>query len=164
MTLGGGTALGVSYLIYIILEFNLPTCQYLGNINNEKRMYEIMGELFISPPMINFYVENYHIEKDLSRRSKPVKYVTHKDSYNIPYYSFKDVSGLFLFNQNDEKAKKKIYIKLYLKPEINFSDPISYSDYINQKELFWRRNRFLDSLMAFKETRYILRMKRYTLV
>ena len=27
MKLGGGIALLVSYLIYIILEFNLPTCQ-----------------------------------------------------------------------------------------------------------------------------------------
>ena len=174
MTLGGGIALGVSYLIYIILEFCSPICKYLMNINTDQRMYEKMGKLFITPPVINFYAECYHYythhyttrdsKGRIQHHSERRKVVTHRDSYDLPYYSFKDVSGLFLLNLNQTKAKQKVYIKLYLKKEINFSDPISYSDYINQKDLFWRRNRYLDSLMHFSETRYIPGMKEYNLV
>ncbi len=74
MKLGGGIALGVSYLIYIILEFCLP--KYLGNINNEQRMYEILRELLITPPIINFYAESYHVESRHmgGSRSKSLKY------------------------------------------------------------------------------------------
>ena len=50
----------------------------------------------------------------------------------IPYYSFQDVSGLFILNQ--EKMKNAVFIKLELDKEINFADNISYYDYLMQKQ------------------------------
>ena len=172
--LGGGISFCVSYLIYLILEFCSPTCQYLMNIRDGESMYEKMGKLFITAPVINFYAECYHYQTrhyttrdnkgHVHHHSSQTKVVTHTESYNLPYYSFKDVSGLFLLNLNEAEVKQKIYIKLHLKKEINFADTISYSDYINQKDLFWKRNRYLDSRMNFTETRNIPGMKEYNLV
>ena len=62
------------------------------------------------------------------------------------------------------QAKKKAFIKLHLQKEINFVDSISYNDYLNQKDLFWRRNRFFDVHMDFNETRYIPGMEKHNLV
>ena len=137
-------------------------------------MYEKMGRLFITPPVINFYAECYHYvthhyttrdsKGHTHRRSTTRKVVSYRDSYNLPYYSCKDVSGLFLLNSNEAEIKNKIFIKLNLKKEINFADTISYSDYIGQKDLFWKRNRYLDRYMDFRETRYIPGMEEYNLI
>ena len=64
------------------------------------------------------------------------KVVTHGDSYNLPYYSTKDVSGVFFIENGACSSSKKTFIKLYLQKEINFVDSISYNDYLNQKDLF----------------------------
>ena len=165
---------GITYPIYIIIQFCSTTCQYLKNINTDQNMYEKMGRLFITPPVINFYAECYHYvthhyttrdkKGHTHRRSTTRKVVTYRDSYNLPYYSCKDVSGLFLLNSNEAEIKNKIFIKLNLKKEINFADTISYSDYIGQKDLFWKRNRYLDRYMDFRETRYIPGMEEYNLI
>ena len=64
------------------------------------------------------------------------KVVTNRDSYNLPYYSTKDVSGVFFIENGACSSSKKTFIKLYLQKEINFVDSISYNDYLNQKDLF----------------------------
>ena len=73
----------------------------------------------------------------------------------LPYYSARDVSGLFLLDIAKENASQKAFIKLHLQKEVNFADSISYSDYIMQKDAFWMRNRYRDALMDFDETRTI---------
>jgi hypothetical protein len=74
---------------------------------------------------------------------------------DLPYYSTKDVSGLFLLDVNQTVNKNKMFIKLHLLKEINFADEISYFDYLMQKDSFWRRNRFRDVHMDFHEKRNI---------
>jgi len=169
-----GIGFGISYVIYIILEFCSPTCSYLINKQIDQGMYEKMGKLFSTPPVINFYAECYHYETHTyttrdsegktQTHTETRKVVTHTDSYNMPYYSTKDVSGLFLLRMDIAQAKEKAFIKLHLQKEINFADAISYSDYLTQKDLFWRRNRFYDVHMDFRETRYIPGMDKHNLV
>ena len=169
-----GILFGISYVTYIILEFCSPTCSYLMNKQVDQGMYEKMGRLFATPPVINFYAECYHYETHTytttnnegktETHTETRKVVTHTDSYNMPYYSSKDVSGLFLLRMDIAQAKQKAFIKLHLQKEINFADAISYSDYLTQKDLFWRRNRFYDVYMDFSETRYIPGMDKHNLV
>ena len=137
-------------------------------------MYSQMLKLFSTPPVINFHAECYHYEthhyttKDsegkVKHHTEQRRVVTHTDSYNLPYYSTKDVSGLFLLRMDLAQAKNKAFIKLHLQKEVNFADSISYMDYINQKDLFWKRNRYLDVHMDFTETRYIPGMEKHNLV
>lgn len=95
---------------------------------------------------------------------KKEKVTTYKDTYTLPYYSERDVSGLFYLNCNMAYVRRKCYIKLNLEKEINFADEISCMDYENEKEYFWQRNRFRDSQFDFKETREIPGMKSHNLV
>ena len=60
--------------------------------------------------------------------------------------------------------KKKAYIKLHLKTEINFADAISYMDYIQQKDAFYRRNRPKDDYMDLKESRTVPNLEEYNLL
>ena len=90
-----GIGFGISYVIYIILEFCSPTCSYLINKQIDQGMYEKMGKLFSTPPVINFYAECYHYETHTyttrdsegktQTHTETRKVVTHTDSYNMPY-------------------------------------------------------------------------------
>lgn len=137
-------------------------------------MYEKMGDLFKRAPTITFDARCYHYEtrhyttrdKDghVHHRTERVRIDTHHESMNLPYYSAKDVSGLFLLDIDRAAASKKAFIKLHLKKEINFADAISYMDYTMQKEAFWRRNRYRDVHMDFNEYRTIPGFVEYNLI
>ena len=147
----------ISYLIYIILEFCSSTSKYLRNKKTGQEMYSTMGTFFRSPPSIIFDCQCYHYEivHYSTRDSKGNehyhtrhdKVVTYSESYSMPFYSARDVSGLFYLNCDEALVKKKLYIKLELQEEINFADEISYMDYEYYKEEFWKRNRFRDVYM-----------------
>ena len=153
------------YIVYIILELCSPTFGYLRHQKGNDRMYEKMGELFRTAPVITFHCVCYHYEtkhttyKDsnghVQNRTERVHVNTHSDTMELPYYSARDVSGLFLLNIAKANASQKAFIKLHLQKEVNFADAISYSDYIMQKDAFWMRNRYRDALMDFDETRTI---------
>ena len=156
---------GSSYILYIILEFCSTTAKYLCNKKTGEQMYEKMGSLFNAHPTITFDCQCYHYEivhytsrdkeGNIHHHTRKDKKITYTESYSIPYYSWRDVSGLFYLNCDEAYAKKKCYIQLNLLEEINFADEISYMDYEIYKEQFWRRNRFRDVYMDFKETRKI---------
>lgn len=61
---------------------------------------------------------------------------------NLPYYSIKDISGLFLFKLNVSEFKKKCFIKLFLEKEINFVDSVVYMD--NEQKNYFEKKRFYD--------------------
>ena len=155
----------ISYLTYLILEFCSSTSKYLRNKKTGQEMYETMGTFFRSPPSIIFDCQCYHYEivHYSTRDSKGNehyhtrhdKVVTYTESYSMPFYSARDVSGLFYLNCDEAFVKKKLYIKLELQEEINFADEISYLDYEIYKEEFWKRNRFRDVYMDFNETRKV---------
>ena len=157
--------ISIIYLIYIITEFCSPSFSYIIHLNKNDTMYEKMGKLFQTPPTITFTAECYHYEtqhyteKDsngrVTHKTRRRKIITFFDTMNLPYYSTKDVSGLFLLDVNQTVNKNKMFIKLHLQKEINFADEISYFDYLMHKDSFWRRNRFRDVHMDFHEKRNI---------
>ena len=165
---------GVIYAIYITLEFCSPTSKYLCHKSSNEGIYQRMGMHFQTPPEIIFYCECYHYERrtHYSRDSKGrrhkhtsrVKVTTYTETYYFPYYSERDVSGLFYLNCDKAYVEKKHYIKLELIEEINFADAISYYDYERAKSAFWRRNRFRDVHFYFNEERRIPGMYHHNLV
>ena len=168
------TVFGVFYLTYMIVEFCSPTARYLCNKSSDQGMYQKMGRNFQTPPEICFHCECYHYvdveyyttDKDGNkhRHTRKEKRVTYTERYALPYYSERDVSGLFYLNCERAVVEKKHYIKLELKEEINFADAISYYDYERAKRHFWLRNRFRDTHFSFWETRTIPGMDHHNLV
>ena len=156
---------GVCYLTYIFLEILSPTSNYLCNKSSEEGIYNKMGNYFRTPPEIHFICECYHFE-NRTRYTKDekghkhaykvrVSVTTYSETFVLPYYSERDVSGLFYLNSDEAHVQRKRYIKLDLKDEINFADAISYYDYERAKADFWRRNRFRDVHFSFREKRTI---------
>ena len=165
---------GIFYLFYLIIEFCSPTSRYLCHKSSNQGMYEKMGRNFRTPPEICFHCECYHYvnvtyhTRDKNghththtRREKRVSY---RENCIFPFYSERDVSGLFYLNCGKAYIEKKHYIKLELKEEINFADAISYYDYERAKNNFWMRNRFRDVHFNFWETRIIPGMEHHNLV
>ena len=165
---------GLFYLVYIILEFCSPTSKYLCHKSSDQGIYYQMGRHFRTPPEIIFHCECYHYETRVtySKDSKGHSHAhrtrervtTYRESYSLPYYSERDVSGLFYLNCDKAYAQRKKYIKLELVEEINFADAISYYDYERAKAAFWRRNRFRDVHFDFTESRIIPGLLQHNLV
>ena len=165
---------GFLYFIYLILEFCSATSKYLCNKSSTEGIYEKMGNYFRTPPEIKFYCECYHYEIRTYTKTniygktetytKKEKVVSYTEDYFLPYYSERDVSGLFYLNCDKINVKKKHFIKLKLREEINFADSLSYMDYVYEKDYFWRRNRFRDVYFDFKEERIIPGMVHHNLI
>ena len=62
---------------------------------------------------------------------------TYKETYSFPYKSSKDVSRPFLFGNQNNILKEK-FIRLELVIQIVFADKISYNDYSEQKNNFFK--------------------------
>ena len=115
--LGG---LGFIYLVYLILEFCSPTSKYLCNKSSDQGMYEKMGVIFRTPPEIRFHCECYHyVTRHYTTRDKNghvhhhtrrERVTTYTETYSLPYYSERDVSGLFYLNCNEAMVRKKIIL------------------------------------------------------
>ena len=69
------------------------------------------------------------------------KITTYRETAYFPYYSSRDVSGLFEINNSRDDAMGKVYVKLELNSEINFADELSYMDYEHFRSEFYNRNR-----------------------
>ena len=82
----------------------------------------------------------------------------------MPYYSARDISGLFQLNYDPIFLKGKSLIKLELFQDINFADPITYYDYEIFRSKFYRENRWKDRYMDFSEERNIPGFIKYNLV
>ena len=161
--------LGLCYIWYLYLEFRSSTSKYLCNKNSSEGIYEKMRIYFRTPPEISFYCECYHYNIEIkyigSRRYiQKYKVITYKDTYVLPYYSERDVSGLFYLNCDKASAERKYYIKLKLEKEIDFADAISYMDYECEKEKFLERNGSKDSLIHFVENRNVPGMSKQILI
>ena len=173
-TNGAYGGLGFFYFFYLVLEFCSPTSKYLCNKSTDQGMYQKMGVHFRTPPEIRFHCECYHYRTvhyttrdkngHVHHHTRREKVVTYTETYSLPYYSERDVSGLFYLNCDAAYVQKKHYIKLELREEINFADAISYMDYEYEKDRFWRRNRFRDVHFDFRESRIIPGMAHHNLV
>ena len=167
-------AFGIIHFIYILVEIFSPTGKYLCHKRSGEGMHENMRRYFKTIPKIIFHCECYHNEikyytttdkfGNVHQHHKTVKVVTYEEDYEMPYYSERDVSGLFYLNCDEAKAKKKAYIKLKLKEEINFADAISIMDYQNEIDKFYARNRYKDDFFEFEEIRKIPDLDHHNLI
>lgn len=161
----------LTYIIYIAIQFCSKVGKYLCTRTTKVGIFEKLGKYYSTYPVIKFFCECYHYEmreiRHVSRRGRyrmpsKVKVKSYKETYLFPYYSERDVSGLFYLECNS--PEKKYYIQLDIDTEINFADAISYMDYQAEKDSFWRRNVFKDKYFNFQETRYIPGLEKENLV
>lgn len=150
------------YLCNIFCHCLSPQFSFLGNKVEDKTMYDIMHQYFCAAPKIRMKTESYHKVRSGRKNKSTRRVVTHSEEIEFHYYSFKDVSGLFLLDipQN----KNIIYIQLQVINEINFADPISYSDYKSQKDDLYERNKNKDVNIDYFELRTYDGYSRYNLI
>jgi hypothetical protein len=157
------------YIIYIVLEFCSSSCSYLMHKTSSMGIYDKMQRLFATHPEIIFHCETYHFEyrrhsTQSGTKTTKQKVVTYREDYSMPYYSSRDISGLFLLNCDREVVQDKAYIQLELIEEINFADNVSYMDYEIIRNDFYMRNRPRDYYMSYYEKRIIPGLAKYNLV
>ena len=97
-------------------------------------------------------------------RTERKRITTWRETASFPYYSARDVSGLFQLNNSREAAMGKVYVKLVLTPEINFADELTYMDYEYFRNDFYNRNRPKDQYMDYRETRTVPGLNNFNLV
>ena len=150
------------YICNIACHCYSPEFSFLGNKIEDKTMYDIMLQYFSAAPKITLKTESYHVVRSGGKRKSSRRVVTHREEEEVKYYSFKDVSGLFLLDipQN----KNIIYIQLQIINEINFADPVSSSDYMTQKEALYERNKNKDRNIDYFEIRTYDGYSRYNLI
>ena len=163
-----------SYLLYVILELCSPTSLFLLNKKSTNSLYNKLKEIFISPPALELNISCYHMEKRTEKTTtkdgKEIKREieerkeTYRERRNFGYYSFRDVSGLFRIDLDNEVFRNKIYIKLTLDTMISFADAISYYDYQNFKNNFIFENQRKDDKMDFGENFYISNLSKNNLI
>ena len=156
----------IIYVIYLIIEFCSTTCSYLMHKSSNEAIYDRMQRIFSTHPEIIFHCECFHYQYRRTQDGKHYKerVTTYREDYSMPYYSSRDVSGLFLLNCNKEIVKNKSFIQLELLKEINFADNISYMDYEATRYDFYMRNRPRDYYMDYNEKRTIPNFTEYNLV
>ena len=169
----GYSCLGI-YILYLIVEFLSPTARYLIHKRSSEGIKAKMGELFKARPSIKFYAECYHYETvhyteknedgEEVEKTRQEKVVTHRETEYFDYYSVRDISGLLNLNCDKAQIKRKCYIKLELKEEMNFADSISVADYEYQKDEFKDRNRRRDEYMDFSESWTLPGMTHHNLI
>ena len=159
----------ICYVAYLALEFCSSSSKYICHKTTQMGIYDQMGKYYMTYPVIQFHCECYHYEtrrrrvttRDSKGRRRTrtvterVRVTTYRETYKMPYYSARDVSGLFYLDCDRAMIQRKYYIQLDIYEEINFADAISYMDYEREKDIFWRRNRFRDVHFDFRESRYV---------
>ena len=163
-----------AYILYVILELCSPTSLFLLNKKSTNSLYNKLKEIFSSHPVLQLNVSCYHMEKRTEKTTtKEGKEITReieerKETYrerrDFGYYSFRDVSGLFRIDLDNEVFRNKIYIKLTLDTMISFADAISYYDYQTFKNNFIFENQRRDKQMDFKENFYIDNLSKNNLI
>ena len=156
----------IIYVGYLIIEFCSTTCSYLVNKSTNEAIYDRMQRIFATHPEIVFHCECFHYEYRRTREGRNYKerVTTYREEYSLPYYSSRDVSGLFILNCDKDLVKNKYFIQLELENEINFADSISYMDYEGVRSDFYMRNRPRDYYMDYSEKRIIPNFTPYNLV
>ena len=164
----------IAYIAYLIAEFYSTSFSYLYHKKGNIMMYQKMKELFCGHPIIKFNCVCYHFETytvyytdsngNSRTRTETRRVNTHYDSFIVPYYSVRDISGPFVLDIAKGLLKKKDYVKLKLILIIDWADAISLSDYENYKSDFIERNKNYDKYMDFTEERTLPGFNTYNLV
>ena len=145
------------------MELFSPIRTFLKNKNIKEGLKETLRKYITAAPKIEFYGRSYHtihrdvhkIDDEFGKETEEEEVTTNNETYNMPYYSARDISGLFRLNCEKDDAKKKCFVKLELSEEINLADTISYLDWENEKRAFDEKNERRDDFYTFRETRSI---------
>ena len=164
----------IAYILYIIIELCSHTSFFLLNKKSTNSIYNKLKELFSSPPVLQLSVSCYHYEKRLEQKKDKEgqnvevevqeRVETYKERREFPFYSFRDISGLFKVDLDNEIYRNKTYIKLTLDTVISFADSISYYDYQIFKNNFIDGNKLRDQNIDFHENFYISNLSRNNLI
>ena len=164
----------IAYILYIIIELCSHTSFFLLNKKSTNSIYNKLKELFSSPPVLQLSVSCYHYEKRLEQKKNKEgqnvevevqeRIETYKERREFPFYSFRDISGLFKVDLDNEIYRNKTYIKLTLDTVISFADSISYYDYQIFKNNFIDGNKLRDENIDFHENFYISNLSRNNLI
>ncbi len=169
------TTTSILYIIYVITNSCSPMCKYLFHKYSSDSIHKLMKNLFYNPPVITFRIECYHYETRV-RTHRDSKGNTHTSyerrkvttwwgSEKFNYFSWRDISGLFLLDSGKVlQSEKKVYIKLALSKNFQFADDITRMDYQRQKDLFYSRNRWRDTHCSLTENRTINGFNEYNMV
>ena len=167
-------ALGYVYFFYLVFEFLTFISNYKYYKRTKEGIKQKMQKIFVTRPEIIFHAEFYHYEKRTvyeldddgvrQPRTENVKVVTHTESEHFHYCSVRDVSGLLNLKCDKAQIKRKCYIKLQLKEEINFADAITIADYERQKTSFQDRMRGYDDHMDYSETKRLPGITHHNLI
>ena len=150
------------YVINIFFHCCSPIYKYLGNKVDNKGIYDIMKEYFKAAPRIELKTESYHMSSSGGKHKSRHKVVTYTYKEDFKYYSFKDVSGLFLLDIPNRSSIH--YIQLQVINEINFADSISYADYRQRKVEIYNENKNRDTCISYMEQRTYDNYKRFNLI
>jgi hypothetical protein len=163
------------YIAYIITAFCSPTFSYLFNKHKADSIHDYMKGMFYTAPKLTWHIECYHYETRVhhhknsdgstSTTHERVKIVTHTASEDFHYYSWRDISGLFLLDSHKVfRSQKKIYIKLELDHDVDLADDITKYDYQRQKDDFYSRHRWRDVHVDLSERRHIPGLNQFNMV
>ncbi len=118
---------GSIYILFIYFEIHsLKLYHYLSTTYDD--IYYTVEKIIQGKPIISISCECYHKVKTGGRDGYYVKVVTFRKSYEIPYYSSRDCSGLLILNNYTKNIKCKCLFKLNIKKRIFFADDDTFSD------------------------------------
>ena len=155
----------IIYVFYLLFELCGNTSRFLLNKSSTGHIYNKLIKTFRQHPAIKINCTCYHLEKkiveekdkdgNIIKKQVEEKVVTFNGEEHFPYYSYRDVSGLFHIDLNSPIFKNKKYIKLSLESSISFADSISYYDYQAFKTNYINLNSHRDEKMDFSDTYYV---------
>jgi hypothetical protein len=165
----------LSYLNYIISNSLSPMCKYIFNRQKSDTIHNTMRSMYSSPPQLKFYVECFHYETKTSTStdsngntktsSTEEKVVTYRETQHFNFYTWRDISGLFLLDSHKIfRSKMKAYIKLELTLDVDFADDITGLDYQRAKDDLYNRNKFRDSHITIHEHKNVDGFYRYNMI
>ena len=147
------------YVIYIVIFcYTSPILLYLDNKLSNLQISERMLSHFTKPPKITLSMSSYHMDKDKKKRI-----YTYKENINLLYYSWKDISGLFVLNKDFDSNKHK-FLLLQINKEIEFADAISINDYQKKKKKLYLKNIQRDKCLEEREIRSYENYNQFNLV
>jgi len=134
-----------------------------------------METLFYRRPEYHFYCNCYHYETyhytttdsegNTHHHTRTDKVYTFRDHELFNFCSWRDTSGLFLLNTEENlRNKKKSYIKLELDLEFEFADDVTKWDFNRQKENMINRNKYRDTHMEFSQNIKLPGMDTYNFI
>jgi hypothetical protein len=163
------------YVIYVISNLCSPAMSYLCHKHGAFSIHNLMKQIFYNPPTIRWHVECYHYETsyhthtdsngNTRTETKSNRVTTFTGSRDFHYYTWRDVSGLFLLDSHKVyNGEKKVYIKLELNLDVDFADDITRLDYQRQKDDFYYENRWRDTHISFSESKIVNGFNQYNMV